>query len=184
MTGIEALVSIVQAVATDSSIAGSRAIRRRFGRRLQRAVRWTAYGDFETALTLARMRLELLTHVHVARLNPLNVPAVFSWSSVIEALDRLAADLNAALSGWRTVRMAADPRTRAAADEALNALAEVMSHVDPGWHRPTRDANYRTGRAKAADRYDRALSEFSRAARADAAPDKVARRNAAAEPVA
>jgi hypothetical protein len=176
--GLEAAgMTLLQAIAAESGDAGTSLLRRRLAVGARRAERLAAYRSLEDIVLRARLRVDLLLALHSARLNPLDVPAQMAAFSVIaNSLDRTLVDLSEALSAWRRLRSVGSKEVIAAADDLMAALAEMLKHVDPGWHRPRKRKAQRRLAAEAQEEYNRALATFDKHAQADAAPRRSDRR--------
>jgi hypothetical protein len=177
MIGLEAVgMAVLQALAAESSDAGTGFLRRHLAGG-GRAERLAAYRTLEDVVLRARLRVDLLLALHTARLNPLNVPAQAAAFSVIaSSLDRTLVDLSDALSAWRRLRAVGNKDVIAAADHLMVALAELLKHVDPGWHRPRKRKSHRHLAAEAQDAYNTAIANFDKHVQADTAPHRAERR--------
>lgn len=180
MTGLEAASSLaVQLIAELSGAAGTRAVRRWPSGRARRAARRAAYEELASAVIRARLRVDVLHAVHAAQMNPLNVPAVLTGFSVVTAaVDRTLVDLGEVVVLWQRVRADGASSVQTAAEELVVVLAELLRLVQPGWWRPLRRVAHRQDRSAAAARFDRALREFARCSRADAAGSRSDRKRA------
>jgi len=56
------------------------------------------------------------------------------------------------------------------------ALAELLKHVDPGWHRPSKRRSQRRTAAEAQGADDKAIANFDKQVQADTAPHRAERR--------
>lgn len=139
--------------------------------------RLAAYRTLEDVVLRARLRVDLLLALHTARLNPLDVPAQMAAFSVIaNSLDTTLVDLSDALSAWRRLRAVGSKEVIAAADHLMVTLAELLKHVDPGWHRPRRRRSHQRLADEARAAYNEAIANFDKQVQADTSPRRAERR--------
>lgn len=170
--GIEsAIASAGQALAAEAGKTAARGLTGGLGRRPGRPVRRAAYQALMVGCLRAQLRITSLLAVHRARLNPLDLVAVVTGYPVaVTALDRVITDLADVSEAFCAVQALAPADVAQGAEELLMALAQLLAHVDPGWHRPRRRREVLRHARDARERYDAALSEFGRLAHADSAP--------------
>jgi len=126
------------------------------------------------------MRVDTLFVVHSAQFNPSHVAAwVTGYPLLIRLMERLVDDFAEVTYHWQRVRLLGSETAATKAEALVLSVCDVITHVDPGWHRPRARRNQRSARKSAKEALARATLEFDIAMRADAAPRRSDRRLAA-----
>ena len=145
----------------------------------QRSRRLAQYNEFQVVSYRTHLRIKTLLAVQQARQNPFDVAAVLGgYPTAVAALDRVVSDLSVVWEAWHRVHLVAPEPVHAGADEVITALADLLAHVDPGWHKPRQRAAVKRRAREAEERFIDAATRFGRLALADSAARRRDRRAA------